>query len=103
MAYYVNRNIKMTWWEKIYIPEIIKGMIITSRHFFMNLFGFIPFFLGTQKERKIMTVYYPEEQVEYPVAYRGRPVLRSLLQDRGVGHDNLGQRRLPLAVVRCGA
>ena len=43
MAYYVNRNIKMTWWERIYIPEIIKGMAITSRHFFMNLFGFVPF------------------------------------------------------------
>ena len=75
MAYYVDRNIKMTWWEKIYLPEIIKGMAITSRHFFMNLFGFVPFLLGTKKERPIMTVYYPEEQVQYPVAYRGRPVL----------------------------
>ena len=60
MAYYVDRNIKMTWWEKIYLPEIIKGMAITSRHFFMNLFGFVPFLLGTKKERPIMTVYYPE-------------------------------------------
>ena len=75
MAYYVNRNIKMTWWEMIYLPEIIKGMAITSRHFFMNLFGFVPVLLGTKKERPIMTVYYPEEQVQYPIAYRGRPVL----------------------------
>ena len=45
MANYVDRNIKMTWWEKIYLPEIIKGMAITSRHFFMNLFGFVPFLL----------------------------------------------------------
>ena len=38
MAYYVNRNVKMTWWEQAYIPEIIRGMLITARHFFKNLF-----------------------------------------------------------------
>jgi len=75
MAYYVNRNVKLTWWEKIYIPEILHGLFITSRHFFLNLFGFIPFFLGKKKDRRIFTVYYPEEQVKYPIAYRGRPVL----------------------------
>ena len=57
MAYYVNRGSEMTWWEKSYIPEIIKGMWLTSRRFFHNLFGFIPFFLGTEKDRRIMTVY----------------------------------------------
>ena len=81
MAYYVNRNVKLTFWEKIYIPEIIRGMIITSRHFFGNLFGFIPFLLGKKKERKIFTVYYPEEVVEFPIAYRGRPVLA--VNDKG--------------------
>ena len=72
MAYYVNRNIKLTFWEKIYIPEIIRGMIITSKHFFGNLFGFIPFLLGKKKERKIFTVYYPEETVEYPIDLKDR-------------------------------
>lgn len=75
MAYYVNRNVKLTWWERTYIPEIIRGMIITSRHFFKNLFGFVPFFLGKKKDREIFTVYYPEETMQFPIAYRGRPVL----------------------------
>ncbi len=75
MAYYVDRNVKLTWWEKSYLPEIIRGMYITSRHFFLNLFGFIPFLLGQKKERPIFTVYYPEQTVKYPMAYRGRPVL----------------------------
>jgi NADH-quinone oxidoreductase subunit I len=75
MAYYVNRNTSMTWWERLYLPEIIRGLYITSRHFFINLFGFVPYFLGVNKNRKIFTVYYPEETVKYPVAYRGRPVL----------------------------
>ena len=52
MAYYVNRNVKLTWWERTYIPEIIRGMIITSRHFFKNLFGFVPFFLGKKRTGK---------------------------------------------------
>ena len=46
MAYYVDRTVKMTWWERSYLPEILRGMYITSRHFFVNLFGFVPFFLG---------------------------------------------------------
>ena len=75
MAYYVNREVKLTWWERVYLPAILKGMYITSRHFFSNLFGFIPFFLGQKKEREIFTVYYPEEMPHIPVAYRGRPVL----------------------------
>jgi NADH-quinone oxidoreductase subunit I len=33
-------------------------------------------------ERKIFTLYYPEERVKYPDAYRGRPVL--VLGDNGV-------------------
>ena len=75
MAYYVNREVKLTWWERVYLPEILKGMYITSRHFFSNLFGFIPFFMGQKKERDIFTVYYPEEMSHIPVAYRGRLVL----------------------------
>ena len=75
MAYLVDRTVKMTWWERSYLPEIIKGMLITSRHFFVNLFGFVPFFLGKKKEREIFTVYYPEEMAHIPIAYRGRPVL----------------------------
>ena len=75
MAYYVDRKVKMTWWERLYLPEVFRGLIITSRRFFINLFGFVPFLLGKKKERPIFTVYYPEETVKYPVAYRGRPVL----------------------------
>ena len=89
MAYYVDRNVKMTWWERSYIPEIFRGMMITSRHFFKNLFGFVPFFLGKKKDREIFTVYYPEETIQFPIAYRGRPVLA------------LGENNLPNCVA-CG-
>jgi NADH-quinone oxidoreductase subunit I len=69
----VYRNTKLTLWESLYIFEIIRGLAITSRHFFINLIGFVLPPKG--KKRKIITVYYPEEKVTLPEAYRGRPVL----------------------------
>jgi NADH-quinone oxidoreductase subunit I len=48
----------------------------------VNLFGFIPFLLGRTKERPIFTLYYPEQTLKYPVAYRGRPVLA--LNEKGL-------------------
>ncbi len=78
----VHRTETMTWWERIYIPEILHGMSVTARHFFENLIGFIPPLFSKNKKRKIFTVYYPEERVEYPPAVRGRPVL--VVDDNGV-------------------
>jgi NADH-quinone oxidoreductase subunit I len=69
----VRKNIDLTLWERLYIFEIVRGMYITTTHFFVNLFGFIVPPKG--KKRRIMTVYYPEEKLTLPVAYRGRPVL----------------------------
>ncbi|MFQ5431434.1 MAG: NuoI/complex I 23 kDa subunit family protein [Nitrospinota bacterium] len=72
----VNREVQMTLWEKSYVPEIIRGLIITALHFFPNFFGvFRAYFAGTPEKREIMTIYYPEEKPVIPDAYRGRPVL----------------------------
>lgn len=65
----------MTWWERIYLPEIFRGLAVTTRHFIRNLIGFIPALLFKDKKRTIFTVYYPEEKATFPDAYRGRPVL----------------------------
>ncbi len=69
----VSNPIELTLWEKLYIFEVIRGLGITSRHFFTNLFGFV--FPSKGRKRKIPTVYYPEEKVTLPPAYRGRPAL----------------------------
>lgn len=69
----VRRKIDLTLWEKLYLFEIIRGMYVTSRHFALNMLGFI--FPPRGKKRRVFTVYYPEEQVTLPPAYRGRPVL----------------------------
>lgn len=69
----VRRHLDLTLWEKLYIFEIIRGLAITSKHFAINMIGFVIPPRG--KKRKVFTVYYPEEKVTVPPAYRGRPVL----------------------------
>jgi NADH-quinone oxidoreductase subunit I len=54
-------SIKRGLWEQLYLPELIRGLGITLRHFFVNTFG----------SRDIVTVRYPEQKREYPSRFRG--------------------------------
>jgi len=49
----------LTFWQKIYIPEIVKGLNITLHNMF----------------RPSYTMEYPEVKFQPPSSYRGRPVL----------------------------
>lgn len=53
------RRKDLTLWQKTYIPEIVKGMVLTMRQMFRPKF----------------TRQYPEEQWNPPASFRGRPVL----------------------------
>ncbi len=50
---------RMTFWERLYLPEIARGMGLTFRELFKPKF----------------TRQYPEERFEPNGSYRGRPVL----------------------------
>jgi NADH-quinone oxidoreductase subunit I len=69
----VRKNMDLTLWEKLYVFEVARGLCITTKHFASNMFGFVVPPKG--KKRSVFTVYYPEEKVTLPPAYRGRPVL----------------------------
>ncbi len=69
----VKRHEKTGWLERLYVPMIVKGLAVTSRHFFSNLRGFI-----TGKNRTDFVVQFPEERIDYPDAFRGMPVLVQL-------------------------
>lgn len=56
----------MSLWEKLYFPEIFRGLALTFKHIFKPKF----------------TRQYPEERWDAPDAFRGRPVL--VLEDNGV-------------------
>lgn len=53
-------NKKMTFWEKIYLPAIIGGMIVTFKHIF----------------KKKATIQYPEKKRPVSDVYRGKHVLK---------------------------
>jgi NADH-quinone oxidoreductase subunit I len=53
------RSKDLTFWQRTYIPEIVKGMILTARQMFRPKF----------------TRQYPEERFNPQPSYRGRPVL----------------------------
>ncbi len=65
---YNNRspNRKLTFWEKLYLPEIVRGLLTTFKHIFRPKF----------------TRQYPEERWDAPDSFRGRPVL--VLDDNNV-------------------
>jgi formate hydrogenlyase subunit 6/NADH:ubiquinone oxidoreductase subunit I len=54
-----KREKDLNFWEKIYIPEIVKGLSLTLKSMFKPKF----------------TMKYPEEKFIPPASYRGRPVL----------------------------
>ncbi len=63
----VKRHDKLTWVERLYVPMILKGLWVTSAHFFRNMKGFIT------GDRKDFVVQYPEQRVDFPDAFRGQP------------------------------
>lgn len=72
----VDRGVTLTFWERIYVMEVMRGIIITGRHFVRNWVStFRSYVSGNPAERGIMTIYYPEEKPVLPEAYRGRPML----------------------------
>ena len=59
-------NKKMSFVEKLYLPAIFGGLLITFRHFF----------------KKKATISYPEVQREFSPVYRGQHVLKRDEQGR---------------------
>jgi len=66
---YLDRA-KLTFGDRIYIKEVIRGLLITGRHFFKNLF------LWSRGKKGGVVIFYPEEiRVDYSPINRGRHVL----------------------------
>jgi NADH-quinone oxidoreductase subunit I len=51
-------------WEQLYLPEIVRGMSVTLKHFLYNT-------LLRPWKNEICTVRYPEEKRTYPTRFRG--------------------------------
>ena len=73
MTVKVVQRRELTFWENLYIPQIISGLRITSKHFFRNLFLHIAHRVGRLKHiRAAATYQYPEELRPLMSRYRSR-------------------------------
>ncbi len=60
--------------ERMFLPELLKGLAVTTRHFLRNLFGdrdTNASVVDRSGTNLVSTVSYPEEKVAYPPGYRG--------------------------------
>lgn len=70
MAIVVKRK-ELNFWEKTYITEILRGLRVTSRHFFRNMARHILALFGWRtKEPGAVTIQYPEQRRHIPSRYR---------------------------------
>jgi NADH-quinone oxidoreductase subunit I len=57
-------SVRRGLWEELFIPELVRGLTITLRHFLSNT-------LFRKWQNNIVTVRYPEEKRLYPERFRG--------------------------------
>src|SRR5262249_32771983 len=74
MAYKASKNPTTDIREWLYVPELLRGLAITTRHFLRNLFN--PRDTNVQVQDReganlVSTVSYPEETPPCPAGYRG--------------------------------
>ncbi len=68
----MKRREELNWWEKIYLPEIARGLWVTGYRFWRNLLLHGLHAAGLAKNaRAAVTVQYPDEVKYYPDNYRG--------------------------------
>ena len=71
MAIQVKRR-ELNFWERIYLPEVLRGLVVTGYRFWRNLGLNLAHQVGLFKDRRSMvTVQYPEERKRYGDHYRG--------------------------------
>jgi len=64
---------KMSVIERLYLPEILKGLALTTRHFFRNMAYHTWALVDPSKKGKAMvTISYPEVRRPYPLVARSR-------------------------------
>lgn len=68
----MRRKEEMTLGERLYVPEVVRGLTVTLFHFFRNLSLHLAHLFGLAEETKAAyTTQYPEERKQYPDTYRG--------------------------------
>lgn len=68
----MKRKEQMTFLERIYLPEILRGLGVVSGHFMRNFTLNLAHLFGFAKDRRAnYTTQYPEQRKHYPDNFRG--------------------------------
>jgi NADH-quinone oxidoreductase subunit I len=62
-----GRARRLTFWQRLYLPEILRGMAVTIRHLALNLTDM----------RRLPTILYPERKRDYSGRFRGKHILKT--------------------------
>ena len=69
----MRRIEEMSLWERLYLPEVMRGLAVTGYRFWRNLIIHSLHLFGLAKGMEAaMTVQYPDESYPYPETFRGR-------------------------------
>lgn len=69
----MKRIEEMSLWERMYFPEVFRGLMFTGFRMWRNLAVHTMHQLGWRKDLQAsVTVQYPDERAPYPDTYRGR-------------------------------
>ncbi|PIQ82961.1 MAG: NADH-quinone oxidoreductase subunit I [Candidatus Omnitrophica bacterium CG11_big_fil_rev_8_21_14_0_20_64_10] len=72
MAMIIERK-ELNLWERLYLPEILRGLWLTSRHFFVNMFFHTAHLFGLfKRHRAAVTTQWPEELRPLAARFRSR-------------------------------
>ncbi len=68
----MRRPEELGFLERIYVPEIVRGLMVTGGRFWRNLFLHIAHQIGVAKNTAASTtIQYPEQYLRYGPGYRG--------------------------------
>jgi len=68
----VTSRPRLTLAERLYLPQVVQGLAVTTRHFAVNMTLHVLHVFGLARARRAaVTVQYPEERKVYSEGYRG--------------------------------
>ncbi|MBI2093974.1 MAG: NADH-quinone oxidoreductase subunit I [Candidatus Omnitrophica bacterium] len=68
-----HKRRKLNFWERTYLPAIVQGLALTSRHFWRNLFLHIAHRFGLFRDvPAAVTIQYPDQQRKTALRLRTR-------------------------------
>ncbi len=68
-----HKRRQLTWWERTYLPAVMQGLLLTSNHFWRNLFLHMAHRVGLfRNQPAAVTIQYPDQTRKTGIRLRTR-------------------------------